>query len=171
MLWGLRMRIIAGACLATCSAVAFTQTPAQFDSHAREVASRSPLVYRAVHPVQKGTQWARYEVAVNNIKWDVKKTDSLITPVVAIVRADLAFASTAPEASQDLANSAAIRPPKELDRIELIYRPSDNGWQWSSGRFALTVLNRWDPITPGDGGLPKDPQMRWIAEQFMPSSK
>ena len=165
------MKVLAGACLILFAAAAQAQTPAQFDRHARELSTRTPLVHRSVHPLRNGTEWARYEVALSNIKWDVRKTDSLLTPVVAIVAADLVFTSTQPQPSRDSAETADVRPPKDVDRIELTFAPTESGWQWISGRTALATLKGWNPITPGEDNLPKDPQMRWLAEQFLPHPK
>jgi hypothetical protein len=154
------------ACIFTYCCAAQAQTPAQFDANAKLVAARSPLVHQSIHPLKGGAQWGRYQVSVSNFKWDVKKTDSLLAPMIAVVSADLSFTSTSPQDTREQAEVAEMRPPKDIDRVEMTYTPTDNGWQWASGRTNLAVLNKWNPIAPGDGNLPKDMQMRWLAEAF-----
>jgi len=163
-----RMKPILSVLMLVISITSHAQTPLQFDQRAKEVAAKTPLTHRAVHQLRNQAQWVRYDVTMSNVKWDVKKTDSLLNPVVAVVTADLTFTSTPPQPSAELAEAAEARPPLDVDRIELNYAPSDTGWTWTSGRTALAVLKRWNPITPGERNLPKDPEMRWLAEQFLP---
>lgn len=141
---------------------AFAQSPEQFSDNANKAAEklRETIVVR--EDVNQPGKFRAVRVRFTDAKWDVKKTDSLLTPVVAYVFVNQSAMVTDAYPSEEMAKSAEFMPTVVTSKVELTYTPTKQGWAISSAREYNDTLRRWFPVTE-----PKGPRFSsvWLAAE------
>lgn len=138
------------------------QTPEQFSKNAAAFTASSTEIVRTAGPTSE--KWVKISARLKNVKWDVKKTDSLLNPVIALVTFTLSTGISERVDSKEDAQLAQLGSFMD-DVTELTYIPTKSGWQFSDGRKYSSSLNSWFEIR-----LPLDPlfftPQRWAVEGF-----
>lgn len=81
--------------------------------------------------------WAKKRFSVADIKFDVKKTDSLVNPIVGLVTFQLVNEQTGFFPTKEEAEASTEFDPKNLIhyRISLFYSYKDAKWSFSKGSY------------------------------------
>lgn len=122
------------------------QTPDQFSKNAASFGQkRSTEVVR--NAFGSTDQWVKIQVVMSDVRWDVKKTDSLLNPVIALVT--LTFSSSVSKRMPSKESAQAAEPGKfDNEIVELAYTPTQNGWQFSNGKAYKRLLRTWMAVKP-----------------------
>lgn len=130
------------------------QNPKQFDKNAMTASSNPPSFEIIIPTEAQPVRYAKSKITFTNIKWDVRKSDSLLTPVSAIVTGNLDARHTGQYTSEQEAMSAQFDPRfSDTSKFELIYIPHEKGWIFSAGRIYSKPLRGWSEITQPKGPL------------------
>lgn len=141
------MRVaIFGALLVVCMS-ATAQTPVQFSENAKRAAAVLQQTSVAIQESPPG-KFYRAEHRLDGTSWDVKKTDSMLNPVQAMVKASIVSSGTDSYATKEEAGRAGIFTTSAT-KLELTYVPSASGWVYLEGRLYADVLRTWIPIEYG----------------------
>lgn len=125
-------------------ASAMAQTPAQFSENAKKAALE---LRQVIAETKESPPGKFYKVTYNldSAKWDVKKTDSMLHPVQAVVSAEIVGAASNAAATKEEANIAEVQPAGAT-KIELTYVPTASGWKYLEGRLYADVMRKWLPV-------------------------
>jgi hypothetical protein len=84
-----------------------------------------------------GQAWAKRCFTVSNLKFDVKKTDSLVTPIVGFVNFDLITDQTDLYQTKEEAEASKVFDPKFITpyQISLTYTYRNGKWSFSKGSY------------------------------------
>ena len=87
-------------------------------------------------------QWAKRKFILEDLKYDVKKTDSLVTPILGIVQFRLRVQQSAFVPTKGEAKRAQEFPekPNIVDTITLRYSFRDDRWSFKDGEFESSAL-------------------------------
>ena len=174
------MRYVCGAVLAVC--VVLTQIGVVRAQPAIDpVAAFEALIQRAsaatpgswVYFAQGAKKWARGYARLDDVKYDVKKTDSLVAPLAAVVTFKLTTSISPRFDSQSEAEATRAIDASLPDRLEVValnYAWRDNRWVLTSGErevgFARPGMPR-DRLKVTPEGLAADKASRlrfWLPD-------
>jgi hypothetical protein len=123
----------------------YAQTPEQFAKNAEAFAAQASSAMIVVRQTFQKDAWTKVQARLASAKWDVKKTDSLLTPTIAIVVIELQSGVSGRYASTEEAEAASGIPWTFLERVELEYVPTSTGWAINKGRTFHHDLKQWLP--------------------------
>ncbi len=135
------------AVLLGCVTSAGAQTPGQFSEGAKRAAAD---LQRVITDTREGPPGKFYKVTyrLDGATWDVKKTDSMLNPVQAVVKAEIVSAASTPFATREDAERADTQTVGST-KLELTYVPSVTGWKFLEGRLYADPLRTWLPVEYG----------------------
>lgn len=137
----------------------------------KSAVDQSTLVY-----FNKGkSTWLKRKYTVSNMKYDVKKTDSLVSPVVALVTFDLIVEASVPFQTKEEADAAADYNPefKMINDVTLNYALTSGTWVLKGGLYKpmLAAMQKEPqftfPINP-DKLTPETNEVHWAVARFLP---
>jgi hypothetical protein len=117
--------------------------------------------------------WHKRKYTISNIKYDVKKTDSLVSPIVALVTFDLAVEHSVPFQTKEEADAVTDYTEfKMTNGVTLNYALTSGVWVFKGGMYDLTLSNEKMPsftgaITPGKL-KPETEPVHWAVIRFLP---
>lgn len=133
-------RIILVAVLSSTLLGACSRDSASVDGFRTLVQSRVEATESSSEPYfnEHHQKWAKRRFRVADLKFDVRKTDSLVSPLLATAKFTVSSAQT-----QLLPDKEAARASIEYDskpnlfKIELIYAYQNGEWRMTGGRYAV----------------------------------
>jgi len=138
--------LISGAAVASAQG-ADRENALRFERNARAVVESFTPARAQVRQGKSGgftrIEWTLVDPAVV----DVKRTDSLIEPVLAMVELKAKLAGSSPAATPDEAAQNPVTPIDEF-RIQATFAPAGSGWTFKSGRFMSKQLGKWLELKP-----------------------
>jgi hypothetical protein len=134
---------VVGLLVAGFISTAEGQTPDQFAKNASAFVENGSLPVYSVRESFKKDAWVKVQARVADAKWDVKKTDSLLAPVIAVVVLDLQSGVSDRLATRETAEAVSNIPWDVTERLELEYVPTTTGWAFSKGRVFNRDLKHW----------------------------
>lgn len=131
-----RFSILAIATVAMASG--YGQTPEQFSKNAASFSERGATPVSVVRESAAKNSWVKVQASIQKASWDVKKTDSLLQPMIGIVWIDLKSGVSERVPTKEGAESINSN---ELDteKVELTFVPSSNGWVFNKGQHTNKV--------------------------------
>lgn len=110
----------------------YGQTPDQFSKNAVLFSERGAAPVLVVRESASKKSWVKIQASIQKASWDVKKTDSLLQPMIGIVWVDL---KTGISESVPTKEGAELSQIIEFDteKIKLTFFPSSNGWIFNNG--------------------------------------
>ncbi|MDR6767731.1 hypothetical protein J2W88_003012 [Acidovorax delafieldii] len=134
--------VVAILCVSLCASA---QTPVQFAGNAKRAAADMQQAVSEIKELPPG----KYRKATYRLDetttWDVKKTDSMLNPIQAVVKASIVGGMSDAFASQEDAGRADTTIVSST-KIELTYVPSATGWVFLDGRLYAEPLRSWLPV-------------------------
>lgn len=148
----------------------FCQSPEQFARNAAAFTASGGAPTTTVRPSFSGDSWVKIVVRITHATWDVKKTDSMLDPVVGTVTLSLESGVSDRKATQDDASRASlVSSDFESERLELQYVPSATGWVFSKGTRFSKVLGAAREIKLPPQNSPFIPYV-WAAQGYAVSA-
>lgn len=142
------------------------QTAEQFAANASAFAATAAKSIVVVREAYSKDAWVRLSVSLANANWDVKRTDSLLHPMVAIVKADLTSGVTKRFQKKEDAEAAEFASTDFMsEAVELEFLPNAEGWRFSKGRHFAKELGRWLELKRPPPNLPFTPY-GWLIDGF-----
>jgi len=131
--------------------------------------------FTLVHFNKGQSTWRKHRYTVSNMKYDVKKTDSLVSPVVAVVTFDFIDDSSAPFQTKEGADATVDYDPefKIICYTTLNYAFTSEAWVLKGGVYkpmAAAIEKRPQmafPIDP-DKLTPETERVHWAVIRFLP---
>lgn len=133
-------RIILLAALGSTLLAACSRDSASVDGFRVLIQSRVKATESSSEPYfnENYQKWAKMQFRITDLKFDVRKTDSLVSPLLGSVKFTLSSTQT-----QLLADKEAARASSEYEsklnifNIELIYAYQDGQWRMTGGKYAV----------------------------------
>ncbi len=87
-------------------------------------------------------QWAKRRFAAVDVKYDVKKTDSLVNPIIGVVTFLLATGQTDLFATKDEADAAQVFDPRfeHKYKVSMTYTFKGSRWAFSKGSYEWITM-------------------------------
>ena len=100
---------------------------------AKDATNEGTLVYLNQHK----QAWAKRRFSANDVKFDVKKTDSLLNPILGLVTLSLVTEQTDLYPTEEEAAASVVFEPKFSTRyrVSLTYSYKDAKWSFSKGTY------------------------------------
>jgi hypothetical protein len=125
----------------------WSQSPEQFSNNAAAFVTRGSSPVTVVRESATKDLWVKVSARIDKATWDVKKTDSLLQPVVAIVKVDLQTGVSKRSPTKELAEGSELTPADvDVEAVELQFLPLGNGWAFSKGQHFNKALRQWFEI-------------------------
>lgn len=126
------------------------QSPEQFSNNAAAFVERGTTPVIVVRESATKAGWVKLFVRLTKATWDVKKTDSLLQPVVAVVKAQLQTGVSGRLASKELAEQTElVQDDFDTEMIDLQFVPTATGWAFSKGqKFNAHLGQRFEVKAP-----------------------
>lgn len=126
------------AALLSPAALAVDDPVRSFEQHLA-LAKESTNSNTSVHFNKRKNGWMKQRYRVIDLKFDVKKTDSLVSPIVGLVSMDLLTEASDAFPSQEEAEKLVSFDPKAsiTDRMSLSYVYRDAKWTFSKGSYEV----------------------------------
>jgi hypothetical protein len=159
--------------LALCTVIAVVTFPVavfaddlvpQFEALVKRGSQLPPEAISRVTFVEKSNSWIRTTTAIQNVKYDVRKTDSLVNPTIGIVSFQLIRRGTGLVASKEAAEAAEFNPRLITHDAELRYSYRGGRWVFHEGWFtSRTTGSERFAITPErELRNPLSPYRAWL---------
>jgi hypothetical protein len=99
--------------------------------------SRPPESVNAVVYSSQLKGWAKRDVTLHQVRYDVRKTDSLVTPVIGVANFDVLIRLTRIYPTEAEAKTSMDFDPKldSVNKVELRYAYRDGRWFYSGGEY------------------------------------
>lgn len=151
-----KLAVIAAAVLVQVSVFAADDPVAEFEGFlqsAQKATDSQEMVYLN-HYNQK---WAKRKFSTTDVKYDVKKTDSLVNPIVGVVSMNLRTEQTDLFPTKEEAQSATVFEPRFTNtyRISLNYSHRTGKWALSKGSYESMRNRATFEVT--EEGIKKEP--------------
>lgn len=124
--------------------------------------------------IEKSSSFLKRKYTINSLKYDVKRTDSLISPVIAVATFNLAIENSQRYQTKEEADSAQDGENKVIFNFSLIlnYAFQSGSWVMKDGESKLTILSeKMHPISvtiKPEKLLPDDQFIDWAIYRFLP---
>lgn len=120
--------IISVALVATCG-LARAQTPQSFAAQVEKgVRATASVLIVEKNPAGK---WEQFTYSVEGVTYDVKKTDSALTPLLGVVHASITSFASEEFATEAEARASKRGGPKLSWKVDLSFRPDSRLKRWS----------------------------------------
>lgn len=164
-------------CIGTAYAVDPVSSFEQIIFHGKSAVDQSTLVIFN----EKKSTWLKRRYTVSGMKYDVKKTDSLVSPVIAQVKFYLIDDYALPFQSKEEAEAASDYDPKleNTNEVTLNYAFTSNKWIFNGGNWVSIWAKKFNetnnkyPITSTfqinpDNLTPEKETVHWAVIRFLP---
>lgn len=125
-------------CLALCATLlvvsAQAQTAEQFSRNAGVFAARAAYPMVVIRETDARGQWVMLQARMSGSKWNIRRVDPALPPLVATASFDMFSGISAPQATKPDAEAIADLVLSTAERIELEYLQTPTGWAFSKGR-------------------------------------
>lgn len=111
------------------------QTPDQFARNAAAFTAVAAVPTTTIRKSYSGDSWVKIVAKITHATWDVKKTDSVLDPIVGVVNLRIESGVSGRKATQNEAENASLTESDfDSEQLEIYYTPTDKGWAFSKGR-------------------------------------
>lgn len=111
------------------------QSPEQFSNNATDFVERGKTPVVVVRQSATKKEWVKLFARITKATWDVKKTDSLLQPIIAVVKVDLQTGVSERFATKELAEQTElVQNDFNTETIDLQFVPTATGWAFSKGQ-------------------------------------
>lgn len=155
-------RLMLAAALSLTTAWAAAQSPEQFTKNALTFATRAAYPMVQVQATENKSQWVQTQARVANSRWAVKPQDPHTPVFTATASFDLLSGVGEPKDNKAEAEDTQDLVLNKVERMELEYKPTANGWAFSKG--SSTSRGVVTPLTPAD--VKPNTPLQWVVRGF-----
>lgn len=137
--WRLVAAIFAGMCFFCFPVAAATADPvSKFEALLEKFEKNTNNDVVFYHNTDKDA-WLKRRFDVSDVKYDVKKTDSMVNPILGLVSFDLVISHTSFQPTKAEAEAIQIVPDEKSDRhkISITYAYKNNKWILLKGTYTM----------------------------------
>ncbi len=137
------IKFVAGFIVLLCSSVSLAASDpiSEFEVIVKR-GSQVPVEFvNRTYYLKSPSGWVRSAHSIRDVKYDVRQTNSLISPITAVVAFSLIRLTSPTYATQDEALKSLVldTPMTETKQTELNYNYREGKWSFSSGQFRSTA--------------------------------
>lgn len=127
------------------------QTAEQFSRNAGVFAARAAYPMVVIREADARGQWVQLQARMSGSKWNIRRIDPALPPLVATVSFDMFSGTSAPQATKADAEAIGDLVLSNAERIELEYLQTPTGWAFSKGRS--TARGQTTAVVPPPPGV------------------